>query len=163
MVYASFIPHQCMPIEIKVLSASDAAALGRVAPDVFDYAVDGGAARAFLTDPRCHLVVALDDGLVVGMVSSLRYVHPDKPIPELWIDEVAVASSHHRRGIGKALMLATLDLGRTLGCSQAWVLTDRANHAALALYTSAGGTEPSDELVMFEFDLGNSASSDRAP
>src|SRR5713226_10560378 len=88
----------------------------------------------FLSDPRHHIAVAIDDGVVVGFASAVLYVHPDKPRPELWINEVGVAETHHRRGIAGKLLNALLDVGRDADCVEAWVLTDRSNEAAMALY-----------------------------
>jgi GNAT superfamily N-acetyltransferase len=139
-------------IDIKVLDADDAGILRNVAPAVFDDPIDMQAADAFLRDPRHHLAVALDDDVVVGFVSAVHYVHPDKPRPELWINEVGVAPTHQGRGLGKALMQTMLETARRIGCAEAWVLTDRANVAAMRLYSSSGGTEPSDH-VMYTFHL----------
>jgi ribosomal protein S18 acetylase RimI-like enzyme len=147
-----------MSIEVKVLGAGDEAVLARVAPEVFDNPIDPDLARQFLADPRHHIAVAVDDGLVVGFASGVHYIHPDKPA-ELWINEVGVAPTHHRRGLGKAVMTAILNVGRAHGCHEAWVLTDYGNTAARALYTSAGGTEgadegPADQTLGFTFELG---------
>jgi ribosomal protein S18 acetylase RimI-like enzyme len=84
------------------------------------------------------------------------YVHPDKPRPELWINEVGVASSHHRQGLARQLMELILDFGRENGCGEAWVLTDRENVAAMRLYQSAGGETAPDDQVMFTFYLDRS-------
>jgi hypothetical protein len=48
-------------------------------------------------------------------------------------------------------MQATLDHARALDCVEAWVLTDRSNPAALALYRRLGGVESGTDLVMFTF------------
>jgi ribosomal protein S18 acetylase RimI-like enzyme len=136
--------------EIRILDSSDQAVLANVAPDVFDHAVDLRLVTEFLGDPRHHLAVAIDQGQVIGFASGVHYVHPDKP-PELWINEVGVASSHQGRGIGKAVIRALLQHGERLGCGQAWVLTDDANTAAMRLYASAGGS--ADPAVMFTFTL----------
>jgi ribosomal protein S18 acetylase RimI-like enzyme len=145
-----------MSIEIRFLNDGDHALLMAAAPEaVFDDDVDERAAREFLADPRHHIVVAIDDGAVVGFVSAVHYVHPDKAGPELWINEVSVASTHRRRGVGKLLMRAMLDRGRETGCSVAWVLTDRSNPAAMGLYESAGGAEDPAQVVMYEFPLGD--------
>lgn len=149
-----------MSIDIQRLGSADARLLDDLDPDVFDDPLDPAATAVFLADPRHHLVVALDGGRVVGFVSAVHYVHPDKPGPELWINEVGVASSHHGRGIGKALLGAMLDVGREVGCGVAWVLTDRSNVAAMRLYASAGGVEASGEAVMFEFGLGGGGRGD---
>jgi ribosomal protein S18 acetylase RimI-like enzyme len=139
-------------IEIKILGSDDAAVLSRVADDVFDKPVRDEYVREFLNDSRHHMAAALDDGVVVGVVSALHYVHPDKP-PELWINEVGVAPTHQRRGLASQLMRAIFAHGRTLGCREAWVLTERSNEAALGLYRSLEGEEPEDETVLFAFRL----------
>ena len=141
-----------MPVEVRVLGAGDEAVLARVGPDVFDDAVDPRATREFLNDPRHHVAVAIDDGVVVGFASAVHYVHPDKPAPELWVNEVGVASTHQGRGLGKALLRALFAVGRARGCAEAWVLTDRVNEAARRLYSSVGGTDTHDH-VMFTFRL----------
>jgi ribosomal protein S18 acetylase RimI-like enzyme len=141
-----------MTLEYRMLRAGDAAVLDRVADDVFDAAIQPALAQEFLDDERHHLAVAIDDGVVVGFASGVHYVHPDKP-PELWINEIGVAPTHLRRGLAQALLRMVLDVGRALGCTQAWVLTDRDNTAAMRLYASVGGDPDVREHVMFEFQL----------
>ncbi|HQU35015.1 MAG TPA: GNAT family N-acetyltransferase [Anaerolineales bacterium] len=139
---------------IKTLSASDLPLLLNIADDVFDNPVHESFAREFLADPRHHIVVALVDGVVIGFASAVHYIHPDKP-PELWINEVGVADSHQGKGIGKAIMNEMLNLGKGLGCVNAWVLTDKNNVAANGLYKSVGGNISDKETVMYEFEAGN--------
>jgi ribosomal protein S18 acetylase RimI-like enzyme len=146
-----------MAIEIKVLGRQDAGVLAHSAPDVFDDPIDIGRANEFLADPRHHLAVAVEDGLVVGFVSAVHYVHPDKPRPELWINEVGVAATYRRRGLGTRLLRAVFGVARGLGCAEAWVLTDRANTAAMRLYMAAGSPHRPTDHVMFSFRLGPEA------
>jgi ribosomal protein S18 acetylase RimI-like enzyme len=144
--------------EVRLLGPGDESVLANAGPDVFDDPIDMRATTEFLNDPRHHIAVAIDEGAVVGFVSAVLYVHPDKPHPELWINEVGVAPSHHRRGIAGQLLRAVLDVGREAGCTEAWVLTDRSNEAAMRLYGSAGGVEAPDDQVMFTFFLDASGS-----
>ena len=139
-------------MEIRILHEGDQPVLDRVAADVCDDPIDARAAGEFLRDPGHRLAVAIDDGVVIGFVSAVVYVHPDKPAPELWINEVGVAPSHQGRGIARRLLASTLEDARALGCREAWVLTDRANHPAMRLYEAAGG-EASGDHVMFTFRL----------
>ena len=81
------------------------------------------------------------------MASAVHYVHPDKP-PDLWINEVGVASSHRGRGIGQALLATLFEHGRALGCAEAWVLTDEENAAARRLYARAGGREEAQPVYV---------------
>ncbi len=139
-----------MDIEIRLLGPGDAAVLDRVADDVFDHAVDPRWTAAFLADARHHMHVALDDGIVVGMISAVDYVHPDKA-PQLWINEVGVAPSHQRRGIARRLLDAMFAHGRTLGCTEAWLGTEDDNHPANALYRAAG-SKP-EPFVLYSWEL----------
>jgi aminoglycoside 6'-N-acetyltransferase I len=141
-----------MAIEIKVLGPEDAGVLSKIAPDVFDDTIDIGRTSEFLADPRHHLVVAVDNGQVVGFVSAVHYVHPDKARPEIWINEIGVAASHRGRGLATRLLRSLLAVAGGLGCTEAWVLTDRENTAAMRLYAAVGSTEPTDH-VMFTFRL----------
>ncbi len=142
---------------IEIVEVTDPALLTNVA-DVFDNQVDKQLTAEFVNDPRHHLVVALEDELVVGMCSSVHYVHPDKPA-ELWINEVGVAETHKRQGIGRQLMEAMLEIGRRLGIAQAWVLTERSNLAATALYASVPGSQPPEDCVLYAFDIPKAESS----
>jgi ribosomal protein S18 acetylase RimI-like enzyme len=142
-----------MAIEIKVLQPGDDSILMNVAPEVFDNPINPELTREFLEDPRHHIAVAIDSGVVVGFASGVHYVHPDKR-PELWINEVALAPTHRRRGLGKALLQALFDVGRVHHCTVAWVLTDRGNTAAMSLYSSLGGTEGADDSGTSDSTLG---------
>ena len=139
-----------MPTDIKILGPDDLNVLSNIAPDVFDNDIDGRLAAEFLRDPRHHLAVALDGGRVIGFASAVHYIHPDKP-PELWINEVGVASDHQGRGIGRALMRSLFDLARTLECREAWVLAEGSNEDAQRFYAALGGNP--DSAVMFSFRL----------
>lgn len=141
-----------MAIAVRMLQSDDAEVLSRVADGVFDFAIDAAASRAFLADPRHHIAVAIDGDTVVGFASGVDYLHPDKP-PQLWVNEVGVAPSHQRRGIGRRVLRCLLDHGRALGCREAWVGTEPDNVAARALYARAGGSDPPESFVLYTFDL----------
>lgn len=140
-----------MNVDIRLLGQGDEDILAHVDPDVFDKPVDPALVREFLADPRHHIAVAIENGIVIGMVTAVHYIHPDKPA-ELWINEAGVASPHQRRGIATRLMRTMFDHGRSLGCSTAWLGTERSNTAAMGLYRSIGGTIGEAD-VFFEWDI----------
>lgn len=139
-----------MSIEIRVLSEADAAVLDNVATDVFDFDIKPDMARRFLADPAHHIVVAIEDGTVVGMATGNDYLHPDKPVM-FWVNEMGVAPSHQRRGIGKKLLRRILDLAKEMGREEAWLGTELDNVAARALYKSLDGEE--ETFVMYTYDF----------
>ena len=141
------------PVEIKLLTAADCEVLQSVAEGVFDDPIIPAMAAKFLADERHHIAVAIAGGVIVGFVSAVHYLHPDKPAPELWINEVGVAPTHQRQGLARKLMEALLTEASRLGCSIAWVLTNRNNAAAMRLYEACGGVKAPEDAVMFEVKL----------
>ncbi len=138
---------------IRMLGPDDAPILERVAPGVFDNAVHPRWTAEFFSDPRHHLAVALGGEQVVGIASALQhYVHPDKP-PELYISEVGVAPAYRNQGVGRGLLKALLAHGKTLGCAEAWLGTERTNTAARRMYAAVGGEEEDEDTVIVWFDL----------
>ena len=139
-------------IAIRRLGPDDAALLERVAADLFDHPVRPDLVKEFLTDPRHHIVVAIDDDIVVGFASGVHFVHPDKPA-QRFVNEVAVADAWQRRGIAARLLEALLARAQEVGCCEAWVATEPENAAARALYASAGGREDPSGFVLYTFPL----------
>lgn len=84
-----------------ILGHGDAALLQACETGVFDILplrVGSGVFSGSKTPYRWAIV----GGALVGFVSAVHYVHPDKP-PELWINEVGVGESHRGQSIGKRL------------------------------------------------------------
>jgi ribosomal protein S18 acetylase RimI-like enzyme len=117
--------------------------------DVFDDALLPSSLEAFLRDERHHIAIAKDGGTVIGFVSAVDYVHPDKP-REIWINEVSVSGAWRGKGIAKQLLTMMLVHARDIGCAEAWVLTEPDNDAANGLYRSISSDldpEPSTAIL----------------
>lgn len=142
----------CMAIEIKMLSEGEEDVLQSVAPGTFDNAIDTALTREFLRDARHHIIVALEGDVVVGFVSAVDYVHPDKA-RELWINEVGVGDAFRKRGIATALMRAMLAEAKRLGCTEAWLGTERSNTAAVALYDGLEGKQPLEDALYYTWEV----------
>jgi len=119
--------------------------------DIFDNDVKPESLAEFLRDPRHHLVIAIADGLVIGMVSGVHYIHPDKS-PEMFINEAGVDEGYRGKGIGKKLLHKLIEHGKSLNCTSAWVLTESDNVAANKVYSGVGGIRFAEGLVMYEFE-----------
>lgn len=139
-------------MEIQLLSATNLACLDRVAPEVFDNAIDPAQLERFSSDPRHIMLVAIEDGLVVGMASAVEYFHPDKPA-QLWINEVGVSPAYQRRGIGRALTAALVGEGRKRGVAYAWLGTAKDNAAARACFGSVPDVEAPQPFLLYEWDF----------
>jgi [ribosomal protein S18]-alanine N-acetyltransferase len=123
----------------------------RAARRLFDDPVDVDATRRFLRDKANHLFIAYVDGEPAGFVSGTEIVHPDKPAPEFFLNELGVDEAYRNRGIGKALVGRAWEVAQRRGCRGMWVLADEANVAAQKVHTSSGGVR-GDPQLMFEWD-----------
>ena len=101
-----------MTVEIRYLGPGDEHVFERIAPDVFDNAVDRATLAHYLGTPGHHLIVAIAQGEMVGQVAAVVHRHPDLRPTELYIDEVAVTPARQREGIANRLLEAAFALGR---------------------------------------------------
>ena len=141
-----------MRFDICLVSPKNPEILDRIGPDVFDNPIDATQLHAFLDDERHIMFVALDEGVVVGMASAVEYFHPDKK-PQLWINEVGVASTHRRLGIGRSLVKALLTEANARGCVSAWLGTDIDNESGQACFGSVPEGEPQQPFLLYEWNL----------
>ncbi len=136
--------------DIRLVSSGNKEILDRIAPDVFDNPIDPPQFHAFLDDKRHIMFVAVDKGTVVGMASAVEYFHPDKN-PQLWINEIGVASTHRMLGIGRGLVEAPLKEAKARGCVSAWLGTDIDNEPAQACFGSVPEGEPPQPFLLYEW------------
>ncbi len=139
-----------MTIEIKHLKAGDEAILGRVAVDVFDEAIDAKWLTAYLAQENHHMIVAIKNGEVVGQIRAVVHKHPDRA-DELYIDNLGVTPSLQRQGIASKLLNAMLELGKSLGCEDAWLATENNNVQARGFYEAHG--VKAEPMIFYLFKL----------
>lgn len=139
-------------VQIVQLDHANIDLLDNLAPEVFDHPILPEQLRAFLDDQRHFLFVAVGGEMVVGMASAVEYFHPDKK-PHVWVNEVGVTPSHRRRGIGRRLVQAVIDLGRERGWSYAWLGTAADNTSGQACFGSVPGGEEPQAFFLYEWEL----------
>lgn len=138
-----------MTTDIVRLTLETTDLLEHAAHEVFDSEIDPERVAAFLAETGHLMLLAVDDGLVVGQIAAVVHRHPDQPT-ELYLDNLGVTPSHRRQGVARRLLEETMALGRALGCDEAWVATEVDNEAARGLYShySEAGI-----FALYEFPL----------
>jgi ribosomal protein S18 acetylase RimI-like enzyme len=84
---------------------------------------------------RDMFLVAEHDGAIVGVVMGGYDGHRG------WVNYLAVATSHRRRGLGATLMREIEARLRALGCPKINLQVRRSNHDVLAFYAALGFAE----------------------
>lgn len=110
--------------------------------------------KTLVRNPKNMLFIGFVEGEIVAFVYGHDLDRMDKR-KEFFIYEVATAEKFHRKGVmTKVFNLMKSEL-KSKGFENAWVLTNKSNLPAMAFYKSAGGFEPQNDIVLFEFNLGS--------
>ena len=138
-------------VKYKIADMSDIDAMIDVGDDIFDAEIKKDRAIEFINDERHHLYLAYLNGDIVGMVSAINYVHPDKE-PAMFILEAGVLEEHQNQGIGRTLIKEMVAFGKELGCEEIWVATEQSNLPARKAYVAAGAIEDKEPSVLLTFE-----------
>jgi hypothetical protein len=107
--------------------------------------------RAFLDDEACYLMLALAaDGLVVGSLSGYRFLNPHGMRPQCLLYEIDVLAKERNGGSGKRLIGVFADSPRRVDACEIWVVRNRSNHPAVAMYSAMGFVPVNDDDQMLE-------------
>ncbi len=84
------------------------------------------------------LLVAEEDGEIVGFSFGFRYHFPGQKRPIALLDALYVREEHRGKGIGKALVLRFKEWAKSRGAARVELKVMSQNAAALALYEQLG-------------------------
>jgi ribosomal protein S18 acetylase RimI-like enzyme len=115
---------------------------------------DRDAMLKFLSDPANYLFLALEGERVAGSLFGYSLVHPPMRAPQFLLYEIDVRPQSRRRGIGKALVEAFIAEARAAGAFEVWVITNRSNAAAMAMYAACALRRENPDDVMLALPLG---------
>lgn len=99
----------------------------------FDYITD------LLARPDFYAVAALEGNTAIGGITAHVLPMTRKRESELFIYDLAVRADRQRRGVGRALVKALLELAAAEGIATSFVAADNEDAHALSFYRSVGG------------------------
>jgi ribosomal protein S18 acetylase RimI-like enzyme len=98
--------------------------------------------------------MAYFEGKPAGFLTAYFLQRFDNKKKEILLYGIGVAKKFRRKGVGKELTNATKLWGKQLGAKEMWVLTNRSNNPAMALYRSTGGVQAKTlDDTMFVYKL----------
>jgi aminoglycoside 3-N-acetyltransferase I len=97
--------------------------------------------RRLLARDEFIALAALKGGDVVGGIAAYELHKFEQERSEIYIYDLAVARTHRRQGIGKALILELKRIAAARGAYVIFVQADVGDTAAIALYTKLGKRE----------------------
>ncbi len=135
-------------IEFHLVDEDNRDLLGNIDKGVFEAPVREDFLDACLANPHQFLIVAVAEGKVVGKAISYVFHFPDKP-SEIYIEEIDVAKKWRRQGVATGLMNAVAQEGRRRGIAEYWLVTEKDNDGARALYERTAHKK--QKSVWYEF------------
>ncbi len=94
-----------------------------------------------LAAPMAMVMVAEEDGKVVGMATAQAVISTAEGGPSLLIEDLVVAPTRQGEGIGTALLTTLAEWGAGRGADRMQLLADRTNAPALHFYRHKGWRE----------------------
>ncbi len=139
-------------ITIRVLGPDDVEVLDRVRPGTFEGALSPVFAWAFLSTGVNAIVVALDQGEVVGHACGTVILYPDKP-RAFFLSALGVHPEFRDQDVGQRLLVRLRNVAAERGCEEMQVTIGASDEMARGLYSGLGGAETPDQAT-YRFDLG---------
>ena len=103
-----------------------------------------------MKDAGSHFLVATAQGTPVGFIHfTIRQTILHRS-PSATIDELVVTREYQGKGIGRQLVLATIESCKRLGCCEVEVSTEQTNTEARKFYKKCGFDKTE---ILFEVDL----------
>lgn len=94
-----------------------------------------------LATERGHVLVAEENGQVVGMCTGQVVISTAEGGPAILVEDMVVAPSHRGQGLGRQLLSRLTDWARGQGATRMQLLADCNNQPALDYYRHLGWQE----------------------
>ena len=139
-----------MACAVRALHREDSATAQQLVEHFHSARISAEYLAALLAEPSNLLLVAENDGSVIGFLFGHFLERLRLPTSQLFIYELEVAAEHRRKGVAHALMSEALGHAAARGID-AFVFTNYSNPAAAALYRKLGGVAKNGDDLLFVF------------
>ncbi len=106
---------------------------------------------SFLSNDDNYFLAYIEDERIVGFLVAYALQRYDGRKAMLYLHEIDVLASHRQRGIATKLMDEIKRIKEACAYDKLFLITNKSNDAAVALYRSSGGEVNSEDDVVFTF------------
>ncbi|MFN7249879.1 MAG: GNAT family N-acetyltransferase [Anaerobacillus sp.] len=105
----------------------------------------------FLSDENNYLLIYRYKDDLAGFAYGFELQRFDGRKNMIYLHQVEVLPKFRQLGIGKELMEAFIEICKDKNCSRLFLITNKSNEQAVALYNSVGGRTLHDDDVVYSF------------
>lgn len=106
---------------------------------------------SFISNPDNYLLVGYVDNCVAGILEAYNLQKLDKRNKEMLLYSIETKEEYRRMGVARALILHLRDIAIKEGSHEIWVLTEKDNVKANALYQNLGIEVKRIDQVMYNY------------
>ncbi|HEX9744329.1 MAG TPA: GNAT family N-acetyltransferase [bacterium] len=99
------------------------------------------------------MLVAYHDSDACGFLYAYTLHSPARLKPKMFLYSIDVFGNDRRHKVASSLIKRLKEIAREENCSEIFVLTDKYNFAAMALYETTGGVTNEAEDIMYVYNL----------
>jgi len=107
--------------------------------------------KDFLLNDSNYFIAYLDKEKIIGFLLAYRLQRYDGRNEMLYLHEIDVLESYRKCGIATKLMDELKSICQENHYDKIFLITNKSNQAAVALYESTGGLSSSDDDIIFAF------------
>lgn len=105
----------------------------------------------FLSNEQNYLLAYIDNEKIVGILLAYALQRYDGRKEMLYLHEMDVLASYQKQGIGSKLMVALKEVKEQGDFDKIFLITNKSNQGAIALYQACGGQVSADDDIIFHF------------
>jgi len=136
---------------IKRLTTSDLSMIEKLLEEENRATLNPENIRSFLSDTSNYFLAFIDNEQILGYALAYTLARYDGRESMMYLHEIEVKESARRKGIGKKLLNEMNNICEQKGFMKLFLITNKSNKPAVALYESLSGEASNDDDIVYTF------------
>jgi len=136
---------------IKRLTTSDLSMIEKLLEEENRETLNPENIRSFLSDTSNYFLAFIHNEQILGYALAYTLARYDGRESMMYLHEIEVKESARRKGIGKKLLNEMNNICEQNGFMKLFLITNKSNKPAVALYESLSGEASNDDDIVYTF------------